>query len=120
MFGCAPTACMIHITIRYMGWVDLDLGMFHHLVWACSVMAHQHWELSKTKSTQPIYLTVHYLDDDLPAAAAASAIMATGVSVAERLCRAGQATATGTLPVRSLSVDDSDRFGERERGFDIS
>ena len=67
-----------------------------------------------------------YLDDDLPAAAAeaeASAIMATGVSVAERLCRlwATAAAVTGTLPVRStLSVDDIDRFGDRERGFDIS
>ena len=67
-----------------------------------------------------------YLDDDLPAAAAvASAIMATGVSVAERLCLwadgpAATAAVTGTLPVRSLSVDDIDRFGDRERGFDIS
>ena len=51
--------------------------------------------------------------------------MATGVSVAERLCLwadgpAATAAVTGTLPVRSLSVDDIDRFGDRERGFDIS
>ena len=50
--------------------------------------------------------------------------MATGVSVAERLCLwagpAATAAVTGTLPVRSLSVDDRDRFGDRERGFDIS
>ena len=50
--------------------------------------------------------------------------MATGVSVAERLCRlwaTAAAVTVGTLPVRStLSVDDIDRFGDRERGCDIS
>ena len=48
-------------TIRYVGWVDLDLGCctsLLRLLWVATIAAHQMGELLKSKSTEPIYLIV--------------------------------------------------------------